>query len=201
MVAAELLRTRKIISNETSRKLMHMAHGLVVASWPFFTSYYFIIAAEVLFLAVVLIARVFKFLQPLRNVNRQSWGEFYFPLAVILLAAFSLPELIFVAAMLHLALADALATLIGVRSKKGIYHIFGQKKSVAGSLAFYFTSLTILAWLFRYSPSSYPLPDWPLALPALAVVATLTENISPYGSDNLTVPLVVVGLLNVTTII
>ncbi len=197
VVTAEGLRIKKFISNETSRKVIHIAHGLVVAAWVFITSYTFIIAAELLFLLVVSVARYFKIMQPLRNVKRRSWGEFFFPIAVIIMALFSPPQLVFAAAMLHLGLADALATLVGRRFKTGIYYVLGHRKSIAGTAVFMATSLLIILWFIRFSPAGHSIL-YPLAVMLIPIAAALVENISPYGSDNLTIPLVVLVALSIT---
>ncbi len=194
VIVAEALRIKKVLRNETSRKLIHIAHGLVVASWPFFTNYSFIITAEILFFVVVLLARTFRIMQPLRSVNRRSWGELFFPLGVIALALQRPSPGIFLVAMLHLALADAVATLVGQRAQKGRYYILGYQKSIAGSVAFYVASLGIMIGAITHL-AVYPTRSMLFAVAVIPLAAMLTENFSPYGSDNFSVPLVVIWLL------
>jgi len=196
VVAAEFLRRRSYIGNEGSRKLIHTAHGVVIASWPFFTSYKFIIYAEILFIIVVLLARAFKLMQPLRNIKRRSLGEIFFPVAVIVLALYSPLTLIFAVAMLHLALADTAANLVGRYVKKGRYTVFGQEKSIPGSLAFYTVSVCITGAGIVFIPVNLPMLNVFYGLILVPAAAMLAENLSPYGSDNFTVPLVVFWLFS-----
>lgn len=191
VIGAESLRIRKKISIEASRKCLHAAHGLVVIAWQSIAGYQFIIAAELIFFIVVLAARYTGFMQPLRNVNRKSWGEFFFPAAVIILALLEPPGLVFTAAMLHLAIADSAANFIGRQAKSGRYKILGQTKSLAGSLVFFMTSVIIMSLTLAVVPLILPLTSIAFGIIVLPIAATLAENVSVYGSDNFSVPLVV----------
>lgn len=199
IVLAELLRTKKLISNEASRKTMHIIHGLVVASWAFIANYSFIIVAESLFLLVVLLARRFNIMKPLRSINRKSWGEMFFPLGVIVIALIAPSKWVFLAAMLHLGIADALAALVGRRFQKGKYYVFGQTKTIVGTGVFYAISLMIIFWLVHFNHTGYVAPNALFSLLFIPLVATLAENYSVYGSDNLSIPILVVCCLNVIT--
>lgn len=196
VLLTEYLRRRNLVDNETTRKIIHIAHALTVASWPFFTSYTLIIAAEVLFLIVVLLARKWGLLQALRAVSRKSWGEIFFGTGVILLALFKPSPTAFFVAMLHLGLADGLATIIGQRVKSRAYYVFGQRKTIFGTAAFALTSITIIAALAVFSDVAFTVSSFTLSLVVFPLATTLAENISPYGSDNLSVPLLALSLFN-----
>jgi dolichol kinase len=62
---------------------------------------------------------------------------------------------------------------------------------LAGSLAFFFTSLAIMFWYVSFSGSE-PTAVTMLWLP---VVATIAESLSGEGTDNLVVPLLVALVL------
>ena len=196
IAGVEILRISKLVSNEASRKTLHIAHGLVVISWTFAVSYGFIVMAELLFLVVVVLARQLHIMQPMRNVDRKSWGEIFFGLGIIATALLTPSQEIFIAAILHLALADAFAALIGRRFKRGVYYIFGQRKTVAGSSTFFIVSFLIVFWLLQFGSVDYG----PAVLLFIPFAATLAENFSPYGSDNLTISLVVLGILSAATV-
>ena len=191
IAGAEILRIKKRVSNEVSRKTLHIAHGLVVVSWAFMVGYEFIVIAELLFLVVVLLARQYQIMQPMRNVDRKSWGEIFFGIGVIATALMAPTREIFIAAILHLALADAFAALIGRKFKRGVYYVFGQRKTVAGSSAFFIISSLIILWLVQFSTADYELSR----LLIVPFATTLAENFSPYGSDNLTIALTVLAIL------
>jgi dolichol kinase len=101
---------------------------------------------------------------------------------------------VFLAAMLHLGLADAGAALIGKRwGEKTAYKVFGQKKSLIGSLAFYIISFIITAILLQIT--SFGTASW-LVLLLLPPLVTLGENVSIYGADNFVIPVLVVLVLS-----
>lgn len=191
IACVEILRNRKLVSNETSRKTLHIAHGLVVVAWTFVATLNFIIMAELLFLVVVLLARQYRFMQPMRNVDRKSWGEIFFAIGVIITGLLAPSQQVFITAILHLALADALAALVGRKFKRGVYYVFGHRKTVAGSGTFFAASCLITFGLMQLGPVTYA----PGVLLFVPIISTLAENFSPYGSDNLTIPMVVLGVL------
>ncbi len=193
ILLADALRHRHVIGNELARKSIHITHALIIGSWPFFTNYKIVIAAEVFSFGMVLLARVFKLFGPLREVKRLSWGEFFFPLAVIIMALLEPSQWLFLAAVLHFGLADGLAAIIGSRVKKGHYIIFGHRKSVVGTMVFWLVSLAIVSW-FLYGQSGLDPQFWPVVI-TISTITAIIENISPWGSDNFTVPLAAYGLL------
>lgn len=188
---AYALKNRKLIHNETARKLVHFAHALVVAGWPVFFGYWFVILGELAFLGAVIIAQEYRLFHALRQIGRKTWGEFFFPLGVIIMAIIAPPVWVFVTALLLLGLADGAAAIVGTRIKSKAYKIFGHKKTIAGSLAFFAVSALVMFGVLLIGPELVGLRQFWLVVLGIPVVATIVENISPYGSDNLTVPLVV----------
>lgn len=191
----EILHHKKYISGEASRKLIHISHALVVASWPFFVGYWFIVLAELLFVAVVLLARHLGIMPHLRDVKRLSWGEFFFALSIVIIAFIEPSPWIFLAAMLHLGLADGLAALVGRKFPYGRYVVLSHNKTFTGSLTFAFVSVIIIAAALKFGTIDIAEGVDTYRLLLIPLVTTLAENTSPYGSDNLTVPLLVTALL------
>ena len=76
---------------------------------------------------------------------------------------------------------DGLAALIGSRFGRHGYSFIGGKKSLEGTLTMFAVSLTILLVV-------YPEGPWYVSL-LVAIFATLLENITPLGFDNISVPL------------
>ncbi len=105
-----------------------------------------------------------------------------------------------VASMMPMTWGDAQAALVGRRYGFHRYTIFGQTRSVEGSVA-----MLLWSWI----PTSLALFILPLVLGtptispllalvyggATAVVCTLVEALSPWGIDNLTIPLVAMLVL------
>lgn len=191
-----ILKSKHIVGNETARKMVHFAHALTVAGWPVFVGYWFVIIAEILFLAVVLAAHEYKLFHSLRKINRKTWGEFFFPLGVIVLAVIAPATWVFAFALILLGLADGTAAIIGKRATKYHYSMFGHKKTLAGSASFYLVALLVsVIAVCAVSGQLLPSQVW-AAIVTIPLLTTFIENVSPYGSDNFTVPLAVyLGLL------
>lgn len=192
----ELFWRFKILRGEPSRGMVHILVGTFIAFWPFFMSMRAIQTIALFMLVVIAISRRYHIFQGIHAVKRRTYGEFFFPVSVGLCALITQSDLIFMAAILHLSLADGLASLIGTRFglRKTKYRILGQNKSWVGTGMFYVISLAIMTYvgivhidLFLYANV------WMLAL--IPVVATLAESVAVYGTDDLVVPLVVVTIL------
>lgn len=192
VLVAEWLWLKNRLKSEATRKLIHVMHGVVIATWPFFTSYQWIILAELAFIAIVAFDHKFHIIQGAKDVSRITWGEFMYPLGIIAVALMQPNHWIFVAAILHLALADAAAALIGTRAKAKLrYRVFGQRKSLTGSLAFLVISVLITTVIVYGTPAGL---DRAIGVPVIifvALVSTVLENFGAYGTDNLLVPVFV----------
>lgn len=192
LVFAEYLSRYKGVHSELTRKIVHVLVGMFVAFWPFFLSWGQIQILGLAFLLVVLVSIKLNIFSSVHAVSRKTMGEVLFAAVIIILAFISTNEWVFAAAMLHLSLADGLAAVVGLAyGEHNSYRIMGRTKSLAGSLAFFFTSLAIMFWYVSFSgvePSA-------VALLWLPVVATIAENLSGEGTDNLVIPLLVALVL------
>jgi phytol kinase len=207
LMIGEYVRRRLGLRNEVSRKLVHSIHAGLIAIWPFIIGYEVVIVMEILFILLVFVSRflykhrtknklIDQYLNAMYKVGRPSFGEFFFPLGVILAALLAESKWIYLAAVLNLGLADAAAAVVGKRFGKGnSYEIFGQAKSFAGSVAFLAASLLITGYILVASPGDF---EGALLLVAvlLPVILTIAENIGVYGVDNLLIPLIAVVALN-----
>ncbi len=188
LLFAEYLSRYKGVHSELTRKIVHVLVGMFVAFWPFFLSWRQIQVLGLLFLVVVLISIKLNIFGSIHAVSRNKMGEVLFAVIIGLLAFISSDPWIFAAAMLHLSLADGLAAVIGLAyGEHNSYRIMGRTKSLAGSLAFFFTSVSIMIWYAAFSgtPASAVSVLW------LPVSATIAENLSGEGTDNLVIPLLV----------
>jgi len=197
----EYLWKKRILKGEGSRKFLHILIGTFGALWPFYMTYdqiSFIAFGAVLFIVIIRNAQLFK---SFYSVRRKSWGDLIAPATIGILATLEPSKLVFAAAILHIALADGLAAVIGTKyGERNSYKVLWNKKSVVGTLTFIIMSFNILVWV--YVRGSIALT--PITLPALLLIPFITayiENVAPWGSDNLFVPLAVVALLGALQII
>lgn len=193
LIGCELYWRRHRLHGELSRKFIHITVGTFVASWPFFLGWGQIQLLSVAFLIVVSASKYLKVFQAIHSVQRPTWGELFFALAVGLTTLVHQNKYLFAAALLHMSLADGLAAIIGTRyGKASRYHVFGHAKSLVGSATFVVTSLLILAGYGLVAGVTLQ----PAILLVIAFSAAAVENIGVYGLDNLLVPLLVALTLN-----
>ena len=197
LVLSETLRHKKIMKHaETLRKFVHILTGVFVAAWPFFMSMHAIQVLSVLMLLVVLVSKKLHVFRSIHGVGRQTFGEALFAIAIFMCATLAHSDWIYMAAVLHLSLADGLAATVGVRYlKRFSYTVFGQTKTVIGTATFFVISLLVTAAVMVFDTGSYEVMAQVILL-WLPVNATILENVAVYGTDNLLVPLFVVVLLN-----
>ena len=201
LVFVEFITRNKNLRGEASRKLVHIGVGSFIAFWPFFMPIKSILLLCIALFAVIFVSKTFHIFQSIHTVRRFTNGELFFPTGIALSALLTNSKWIFLAAILHMSLADGLAGLIGMGLEKaGRYTVFGRVKTIAGSLTFLVVSILITGWVVIFSPAGFSSTAWPVII-WLPPMATLLENISPDGSDNLLVPLLVVSILSLIPII
>lgn len=193
LVGAEYLSRSRQIHAELTRKLVHVAVGTFVAFWPFFLSWREIQLLSLAFFLVVCISIKFNIFSSIHAVKRSITGELLFAVVIGLLALIANNQWVFMAAMLHLSLADGLAAVVGLGwGEKNSYKVFGRTKSIAGSAAFLVTSVLILVVyaVFAHSATSFATFIW------LPIVAVITENLAVQGTDNLVMPMLIALVLS-----
>ncbi len=180
---------------ELSRKAVHVGMGLLCLSFPWiFHDAWPVIALAVLAIIGLAAARFVPFLKKqvggvLGGVERQSWGEFYFPLAVAVVFLLARGDaLLYVIPILTLTVADSVGALIGVRYGFARYQTDEGLKSAEGSVAFFtaaFFSCHVPLLLFSQAGRTETL----LISLTAGFVVMLLEAISWRGQDNLIIPI------------
>lgn len=206
LVAGQWLINRYSKDNEQLRKLVHVLHGSGLAALALLIPLDIIVGIEIFVLFSMLIVRyVFEHFERIAwiqycaqvyKVGRVSYGEFFFPLSAIVLVFLADSPSEFAASIMILGIADALAALVGKKyGRRNSYLVFGQKKSLAGSLAFFIAALAIIWGFVLLGDVSLTSIHFGLVV-LTAVLVTVAENLGVYGSDNLLIPVVAVLLLN-----
>lgn len=191
----EYAHQRKLIRTEVARKAIHLISGLILIAWSFYLSWETIIIIEIGFIGAVGASRWLKLFDSQYGINRITWGEFFYPLGVILTIALGAPRWVFILAVLHLCVADAVAAVVGTQyGKTNSYKVFGQKKSLAGSGAFFVVSVLLIVGVMQLAPADVAMVSR-LTLFLLPAATMLSENLGAFGTDNLLIPLTVVLLL------
>lgn len=146
-------------------------------------------------LAVIFLSRELHIFKAIHSVRRRTWGELLFPVSVLLASWLAQSKWIFAAAILHMSLADGFAAIVGTNfGKRTTYKVFGQAKSLAGTLTFVVLSFGITLWAVHSEvPVQTGMTAFVLWLPLAAAVM---ENVGVFGIDNLFVPMLVLLVLN-----
>jgi phytol kinase len=183
---------KKQFHNLITRKFIHITVGTYAAFWPWFISWRNIELLAGGALCALIVSHLFKVFQTMHLDRQFGSGEFLSAVSLGLLALITHSDWIFAIAMLHLSLGDGLAAVFGTKLGKGnLYSVFGHKKSLAGTGAFFICSFVLLVIYLLLTHGS---GGW-LILAWLPLLATGLENIGVYGTDNLLVPLAVALIL------
>jgi phytol kinase len=183
---------RHTVHSELSRKFVHVTVGSFVAFWPYFLSWHEILFLSAAFLLVVALSRYLQIFQAIHSVQRPTWGEVLFAIAVGASTLITHDKAIYAAALLQMSVADGMAAVIGTRyGNRQKYLVFGYAKSVLGTLTFFIVSLLILIGFSHYAHADLGV-EW---IVGIAAIACAIENLAIRGLDNLLVPLAVAALL------
>ena len=192
LIFCEFLNRRKNIASEYTRKLAHFVSTLSVLCFPHvFKDMGYVLAICITFFVMLLIANRMCILHSIDEVGRRTGGSYLLALSVGIVYFVSVileNSMLFTLPILILAICDPLAGIIGKRFKSK--HIFNGK-TIAGSFTFLIFSLCIS--LFYLSAADHK-SVITLSL-MIAFSSSITELLSPRGTDNLTIPLLIAGVL------
>lgn len=191
-VATEYVWRKKKYHNEFTRKFLHITAGTYVAFWPWFLSWHNIQLLALGALIALVVSRQLNVFKSMHTARRHGAGEFLSAASVGILPLITHDRWVFAASILNLSLADGFAAVVGTRFGKGnTHHVFGQRKSVVGTVTFWAFAVAILAGYFALTQAGW---SWPTLL-WLPVIAAALEVVGVHGLDNLLVPLLVAIVL------
>jgi len=175
-----------------TRKFVHIAVGM----WAFgtvslFHNRWMAVIPPTVFILLNYLSYRQGIFNAIESKNRSNLGTVYFPIAfsLIILLLWEDPNLL-VASLMPLTWGDAMAAILGKAYGQIEYTIFNQVRSVEGSVSmFLFSLISTVGALWLLPPNIAGWQNLGLAF-TTALAATLTEAISPWGLDNLTIPAV-----------
>jgi len=192
---ANLLSGRGALSPKTSRKLVHIG----VSHWWLFAMFWIenpIIASigPAVFIILNWIsikANAFKGMN--NEESRHNYGTVYFPISLLLLVLASwyglMPKWAGGTAILVLGWGDGLAAIVGEAVKSPSGKVFGWRKSMAGTIAMFIASSLVVFFMTRSFDPQSTLVSALLRGLGTGLVAAYLEVFSPFGLDNIMVPL------------
>ena len=170
-----------------SRKFLHIMVGNILFILPLFdTGWVITFLAAAPFIPLTYLMSPYS---PLKirdelSSSGHGLGLVYYAISWTVLAFlfFDQPWIIAVG-IAAMSYGDGMASLVGERIGKRKYNIFGDPKSIEGSLAMF---LVLIATLWIVLSYYAVLPVNFMIIPLVALVATILEGITPKGLDNLT---------------
>jgi phytol kinase len=177
---------------EWSRKLVHIGSGAVVLiAWAFAIDRRIAVPAAATITLLAALNHRLRVLPAVEDVGRASYGTVAYGASITLLLWQYWPQhaATVAAGVLVMALGDGLAGLLGPLWASASWQVFGQRRSLLGTGTMAGASLIVLSGLSLAVGG----PAWPQLL-AIAMAATLLEQLAVAGIDNLTVPLGVAWL-------
>lgn len=183
----EVLKRKNILSSNLTRRIIHISSAIVVYTFPIYLTLPQVLIMGFISLAMMIFSKHTSLLSHIHKVSRRTWGEIFYPLGMMVAALSFFPNNIdyFRIVILVLGVSDLCANIIGTYWGSRSFDIFKCKKTIEGSVAFFVSSLIILL-IFQINPF--------IAI-FISLIASTAEFFSPYGSDNLTVPIIVSVLL------
>ena len=198
---AQLLLGRGAITAAVTRKIVHIgvSHYWLIAM-AMIDAWWFAAIPPAAFIAIntaSYFARLFPAME--HEERRKNLGTIYFPvvllIAVLLTWAGPIPIWMGGAGILVLGWGDGLAALVGENTSGRKFKIVGNTKSILGTLTMFVASTTVIAtFLFAFGAYSGVLAIVGVSV-LVGALATIAELFTPFGLDNLTVPLVVMFAL------
>jgi len=195
LLIGEWLWQKHILKGEYARKFVHILAASYAAFWPLFVSRINIALLSLIFVAALIIIKQLHMFNSLHSIKRATYGEIWYAVSIGVVALVFRSDAIYAIAVLHMALADGFAAVVGtsLAKKAKIFHFRGCRKSLAGTMTFILFSflLNLIYWTlishhaliyhgFYISPVLYSL--------VCALILGITEIVAPKGSDNVFVP-------------
>lgn len=192
IILCEWLNRKRHVDSEYTRKFAHIVSSLSVLLFPLvFADIRYVLILCVTFFITLLVANQMNIFHSIDGVGRRTSGSYLLALSVGISYYISVRmenSMLYTLPILILAISDPLAGVIG---KWALSKHILSGKTVAGSLTFLISSLIIC---LIYLTSIHYEHVYRLSA-IIAFCATVAELLSPRGTDNLTIPLTISGIL------
>ena len=185
------------INPEYSRKVIHIMLGsFYFIALFYFSDWYFACFGPFVFIFVNYFSIKYKIIKlMLRNPKKNKenkliydYGTVYYAISLTIITIYSWkikkPE-IGICPFLSMAFGDGFAGLLGKAIKSPSLVIFDSRKSLVGSSTMFLVCFLIYQIFFWYYNINYGI----IKAFFVATISTILEAFSPFSTDNLTVPL------------
>ncbi len=192
LVATEILSAKNKLSDATARKVLHILVGNVVLFLPYFENWWVVIVIPSVYVIVNYLMTPHSPIERLRLKTFEaghSLGTVYYAISLLLLVVFLWKDpLGVIICFIPLAYGDGMAALIGSKFPLKGFQTIGGEKSVGGTLSFLVFSWIGLLFALGITLSGIP-PTIIFLGVAISVLGSIIELVSPKGTDNLFIPI------------
>lgn len=193
IAVAQWLVSRELVAPPVGRKIIHIsvAHWWLIAM-AFHDSLWPAMVGPVAFIVLNYVSYRRHLLEAMdSDATAGNLGTVYFPISLLLLVVLTyglgVPLYVGAIGVLIMGYGDGLASLFGLHFGRPHTTLFRSTKSLVGSVTMFVASSLVTLTVVALSPAF----GGSLILAAIltALVATLVEYVTPFGLDNLTVPI------------
>ena len=173
---------------ELSRKIIHIGAGpVILLVWLFDIPKNIAFSTALLITLALGVNYQYRLLPAIEDVERKSFGTIAYGISITVLLLLFWPRYAssITLGVLSMAFGDGLAGLIGRSINSPKWSVLSQTKSLAGT----FTMGAVVAITTTTISSINNLGIQPVEVIVISVIATFLEQISPWGIDNITVPI------------
>ena len=185
-VVTDFIKHRFLLDSNNSRKIVHIASCVTVCTFPYTLSNSEIYLICFIFVIITSFTKYRNIFKSIHSVDRTTFGAEAYPIGVLIATYCFLPldKTAFIYGMLVGGFSDSIASVIGKYYKYKEILVFGQKKSLGGSLSFFMTTV-IISYLFIFILG---IELSIISILIIAFILTMAELVQTFGIDNVTIP-------------
>ena len=182
----DFIKDRLLIDSNSSRKFVHIASCITVCTFPYTLKNIEIYLICFIFVIITSFTKYKGVFKSIHSVNRITFGAEAYPIGVLIATYYFLPldKTAFIYGILVGGFSDSMASVIGKYYGYREIVVFGQKKSLGGSLSFFITTVIISYSIIFIIGIEMNI----ISILIIAFILTLAELVQTFGLDNVTIP-------------
>ena len=182
----DFIKDRLLIDSNSSRKFVHIASCITVCTFPYTLKNIEIYLICFIFVIITSFTKYKGIFKSIHSVNRITFGAEAYPVGVLIATYYFLPldKTAFIYGILVGGFSDSMASVIGKYYGYREIVVFGQKKSLGGSLSFFITTVIISYSIIFILGIEMNI----ISILIIAFILTLAELVQTFGLDNVTIP-------------
>ncbi|NBI06973.1 DUF92 domain-containing protein [Senegalia massiliensis] len=190
LIVAEILNRYTNTSEEFNRKFVHIGvSNWWIISMMVIDNKLYASIPPFIFIILNYISYKKSIFKSMKRNQKESLGIVYFPISLLILVFIFWDVNIYIGAIgiLIMGYGDGLAALFGIKFGLNTFYIGSNKKSFIGTFTMFMASF-IISIIFLSIAESFGTSTILISF-IIAIIATILELITPFGLDNITVPI------------